>query len=90
MTHDNDNDDDAIKLVTIFTRMANRGFERALVAQGAIPVLCRLLQLEAVVECQSQRQSDFQRRVSYKAAVCLGILASTGSGLKALYEQEGE
>ncbi|KAL3125996.1 hypothetical protein niasHT_003593 [Heterodera trifolii] len=76
------------ELVTIFTRMANRGFERALVAQGAIPVLCRLLQLEAGFECQSQRQSDFQRRVSYKAAVCLGILASTGSGLKALYEQE--
>uniref|UniRef100_A0A914HTC1 Protein inscuteable homologue C-terminal domain-containing protein n=1 Tax=Globodera rostochiensis TaxID=31243 RepID=A0A914HTC1_GLORO len=75
------------ELVTIFTRMANRGFERALVAQGAIPVLCRLLQLEAV-ECQSQRQSDFQRRVSYKAAVCLGILASTGSGLRALYEHE--
>jgi hypothetical protein len=77
------------QLVTILTRMANRGHERALLAQGAIPTLCQMLR-PPNSKSIGGRQAELERRIAYKAAVCLGCLASTGSGLRGLHEQNGE
>jgi hypothetical protein len=66
--------------------MANRGHQLALIAQGAIPALCKML---GPVKATG-RMADLERRIAYKAAVCLGFLASNGVGLKALNEQKGD
>lgn len=75
------------QMVTIFSRLASRGYEQALIAQGAIPVL---LQMLTVVDDNAKRaHGEFCKRIRYKAAVCLGTISSTGIGLKAIYEHRG-
>ncbi|VDM68220.1 unnamed protein product [Strongylus vulgaris] len=71
------------QIVTVLSRLAARRYEEALVAQGAVPVL-----LEMLTVTDSQH-SDYCRRIRYKAAVCIGTLAATGVGLKALYVNQG-
>lgn len=72
------------QIVTIFGRMAQKGYECALIAQGAIPALLKMLRVEDL------KHGDYCRRIRYKAAVCLGTLATSGVGLKAIYENAGK
>lgn len=71
------------QIVTIFGRMAQRGYECALIAQRAIPALMEMLRVD------DQKHADYCRRIRYKAVVCLGTLATSGVGLKELYENHG-
>ncbi|CAI4224743.1 unnamed protein product [Auanema sp. JU1783] len=71
------------QLVTTFSRLAARRYEEALIAQGAIPVLLEMLTVT------DKTHTDYCRRIRYKAAVCIGTLAATGIGLKALYNHQG-
>ncbi|CAJ0945899.1 unnamed protein product, partial [Mesorhabditis belari] len=70
------------QLVTILSRMAARHYEDCLVSQGAVPVLLEMLTVTDSIH------SDYCRRIRYKAAVCIGTLATTGVGLKALYNNQ--
>lgn len=67
------------QIVTVLSRLAARRYEEALVAQGAVPMLLEMLTVT------DNHHSDYCRRIRYKAAVCIGTLAATGVGLKALY-----
>ncbi|PIO73301.1 hypothetical protein TELCIR_04723 [Teladorsagia circumcincta] len=67
------------QIVTVLSRLAARRYEEALVSQGAVPVLLEMLTVT------DSLHSDYCRRIRYKAAVCIGTLAATGVGLKALY-----
>uniref|UniRef100_A0A7I5E840 Insc_C domain-containing protein n=1 Tax=Haemonchus contortus TaxID=6289 RepID=A0A7I5E840_HAECO len=67
------------QIVTVLSRLAARRYEEALVSQGAVPVLLEMLTVT------DNLHSDYCRRIRYKAAVCIGTLAATGVGLKALY-----
>ncbi|VDO53397.1 unnamed protein product [Haemonchus placei] len=69
----------AFQIVTVLSRLAARRYEEALVSQGAVPVLLEMLTVT------DNLHSDYCRRIRYKAAVCIGTLAATGVGLKALY-----
>ncbi|VDL77026.1 unnamed protein product [Nippostrongylus brasiliensis] len=69
----------AIDIVTVLSRLAARRYEEALVSQGAVPALLEMLTVT------DSLHSDYCRRIRYKAAVCIGTLAATGVGLKALY-----
>ncbi|VDN36326.1 unnamed protein product [Cylicostephanus goldi] len=71
------------QIVTVLSRLAARRYEEALVSQGAVPMLLEML---TVTDTQ---HSDYCRRIRYKAAVCIGTLAATGVGLKALYVNQG-
>lgn len=71
------------QIATILSRLAARRYEEALVAQGAVPVLLEMLTVTDTVH------SEYCRRIRYKAAVCIGTLAATGIGLKALYNNQG-
>lgn len=71
------------QIVTIFGRMAQRGYECALIAQQGIPALLEMLRVE------DKKHADYCRRIRYKAVVCLGTLAASGVGLKELYENKG-
>jgi hypothetical protein len=53
--------------VIIFSQLAACSYDQALVAQGAIPVLLKMLR---VGELMPQR-FDYSRRIRYKSAVCL-------------------
>lgn len=75
------------QIVTIFSRLASRGYEQALIAQGAIPVL---LQMLTVVDANKASHGEFCKRIRYKAAVCLGTISASGIGLKAIYENRGK
>ena len=66
--------------MTVFSRLANRGYDQALIAQGAIPVL---LQMLTVFEMKVMH-AEYCKRICYKAAVCLGTISQSGIGLKAL------
>jgi len=70
------------QVATILSRLAARDYEEALIAQGAIPVLLKMLTSE------HPQHSDYCRRIRYKAAVCIGTLASKGRGLKALHQNK--
>ncbi|CAJ0576523.1 unnamed protein product, partial [Mesorhabditis spiculigera] len=70
------------QLVTIMSRMAARHYEECLVGQGAVPVLLEMLTVTDTIH------ADYCRRIRYKAAVCIGTLAATGVGLKALYNNQ--
>ncbi|KAI1727615.1 CRE-INSC-1 protein [Ditylenchus destructor] len=74
------------QIVTIFSRLAIRGYEQALIAQGAIPVL---LQMLTVVDAKKPAQGEFCKRIRYQAAACLGTISASGIGLKAIYENRG-
>lgn len=65
--------------------MSACGYDQALVAQGAIPVLLKMLRAGE----QSAQKFDYSRRIRYKAAVCLATIASHSLGLKAIYESFG-
>ncbi|EPB75532.1 hypothetical protein ANCCEY_05398 [Ancylostoma ceylanicum] len=67
------------QIVTVLSRLAARRYEEALVSQGAVPMLLEMLTVT------DSHHSDYCRRIRYKAAVCIGTLAATGVGLKALY-----
>ncbi|WKX96824.1 hypothetical protein Q1695_012903 [Nippostrongylus brasiliensis] len=67
------------QIVTVLSRLAARRYEEALVSQGAVPALLEMLTVT------DSLHSDYCRRIRYKAAVCIGTLAATGVGLKALY-----
>ncbi|CAD5216195.1 unnamed protein product [Bursaphelenchus xylophilus] len=69
--------------VAIFSRLAHCGYDQALIAQQAIPLLLKMMTIT------STQQIDHYRRVRYKAVVCLSSLASTGIGLKAIFKQQG-
>ncbi|KAK6015254.1 hypothetical protein OSTOST_19323, partial [Ostertagia ostertagi] len=71
------------QIVTVLSRLAARRYEEALVSQGAVPVLLEMLTVT------DSLHSDYCRRIRYKAAVCIGTLAATGVGLKALYVNQG-
>jgi len=68
------------QIVTLLSRLANKGFEAALIAQNAIPILLRMLIV------RDPQHPDYSKRIRYKATVCIGTIASTGIGLKALHE----
>ncbi|GMT14907.1 hypothetical protein PFISCL1PPCAC_6204, partial [Pristionchus fissidentatus] len=67
------------QMVTIFSRLSARKYEDFLIAQGAVPLL-----LEMITATDSHN-GEYCRRIRYKAAVCIGTLAASGVGLKALY-----
>lgn len=67
------------QMVTIFSRLSARKYENFLIAQGAVPLL-----LEMITATDSHN-GEYCRRIRYKAAVCIGTLAASGVGLKALY-----
>ncbi|EYC13955.1 hypothetical protein Y032_0042g624 [Ancylostoma ceylanicum] len=71
------------QIVTVLSRLAARRYEEALVSQGAVPMLLEMLTVT------DSHHSDYCRRIRYKAAVCIGTLAATGVGLKALYINQG-
>ncbi|CAI2343041.1 unnamed protein product [Caenorhabditis sp. 36 PRJEB53466] len=70
------------QIVTAFSRLASRHLERQMVEQNAIPVLLEFLSLTHPVH------ADYCRRIRYKAAVCIGTLANSEVGLKALYDNK--
>ncbi|ETN70941.1 hypothetical protein NECAME_14445 [Necator americanus] len=86
------------QIVTVLSRLAARRYEEALVSQGAVPVLLEMLTVT------DSLHSDYCRRIRYKvrsssalrkaredfiqAAICIGTLAASGVGLKALYVHE--
>ncbi|KAI6184132.1 Insc-C domain-containing protein [Aphelenchoides bicaudatus] len=73
------------QIVIIFSQLAAYSYEQALVAQGAIPVLLKMLRAG---ETMPQR-FDYSRRIRYKAAVCLATIASNSLGLKYIHENYG-
>ncbi|CAI5441126.1 unnamed protein product [Caenorhabditis angaria] len=68
------------QIVTAFSRLASRHYERQLVEQKAVPVLLEFLSLTHPIH------ADYCRRIRYKAAVCIGTLANSEIGLKSLYD----
>ncbi|KAI6188352.1 CBN-INSC-1 protein [Aphelenchoides besseyi] len=72
--------------VVIFARLAACSYHGVLIAQGAVSLLLEMLKISSN---SSQARPDYCRRVKYKAAVCLGTIAASGTGLKALHEQDG-
>jgi hypothetical protein len=46
--------------------MANRGHERALLAQGAVPALCKMLEIKPG-KSFGHKQNELERRIAYKA-----------------------
>uniref|UniRef100_A0A1I7T0Y8 Insc_C domain-containing protein n=1 Tax=Caenorhabditis tropicalis TaxID=1561998 RepID=A0A1I7T0Y8_9PELO len=71
------------QIVTAFSRLAARHLDRQMVEQNSIPVLLEFLSLTHPVH------ADYCRRIRYKAAVCIGTLANSEVGLKALYDNNG-
>ncbi|KAH7727373.1 CBN-INSC-1 protein [Aphelenchoides avenae] len=71
------------QVMTIFTRLANRGYDQALISQGAIPLMFRML------HSNSESHLEYCRRIRYKAAVCLATLAASSFGLKAIHDNYG-
>jgi hypothetical protein len=71
--------------VIIFSQLAICSYDQALVAQGAIPVLLKMLR---VGESVPQR-FGYSNRIRYKAIVCLSTIASNSLGLKSIYENYG-
>ncbi|CCD63542.1 Protein inscuteable homologue C-terminal domain-containing protein [Caenorhabditis elegans] len=67
------------QIVTAFSRLAARHLDHQMVDQNAIPVLLEFLSLTHPIH------ADYCRRIRYKAAVCIGTLANSEIGLKALY-----
>ncbi|GMS84292.1 hypothetical protein PENTCL1PPCAC_6467 [Pristionchus entomophagus] len=67
------------QMVTIFSRLSARKYENFLIAQGAVPLL-----LEMITATDSHN-GEYCRRIRIQAAVCIGTLAASGVGLKALY-----
>ena len=72
------------QIATIFARLSANGYNEALIAQGAISCLLSLLQIQAPT-----RHRDLSKRIKYKAAICLGTIASTGYGLKSINSNQG-
>lgn len=72
------------QIVTAFSRLAARHLDHQMVDQNAIPVLLEFLSLTHPIH------ADYCRRIRYKAAVCIGTLANSEIGLKALYGNNGE
>lgn len=70
--------------MTIFARMANRGYDQALISQGAIPMMFRML------HSNSESHVEYCRRIRYKAAVCLATIAASSFGLKAIHDHHGK
>ncbi|EFP07604.1 CRE-INSC-1 protein [Caenorhabditis remanei] len=68
------------QIVTAFSRLAARHLDHQMVEQNSIPVLLEFLSLTHPVH------ADYCRRIRYKAAVCIGTLANSDVGLKALYD----
>lgn len=73
-----------IQLAVVFSRLANEGYEEALIAQGALPILLSMLTLSDLTHV------EYCHRIRYKAALCLATIASKGFGLKAIYQNNGE
>ncbi|KHN82465.1 hypothetical protein Tcan_15724 [Toxocara canis] len=71
------------QLAAIFSCLAAKGYEEALIAQGAVVILLSMLTISDPTHMQ------YCRRIRYKAAVCLGTIASKGIGLKALHKNNG-
>lgn len=69
--------------VIIFLQLAG-SYVQALVAQGAIPVLLRMLNTND----NAQQRLNYAR-IRYKAAVCLANVSANGMGLKAIHEHCG-
>ena len=65
--------------------MATNNYDQALAAQGAIPVLLKMLRSSEL----TPQRFDYSMRIRYKAAVCLATIASHSSGLKAIYDNRG-
>ncbi|KAI6242800.1 Insc-C domain-containing protein [Aphelenchoides fujianensis] len=61
-------------------------YHGALIAQGAVGFLLEIVKIPSNTP---QARPDYCRRVRYKAAVCLGTIASCGAGLKAVHEHDG-
>lgn len=70
-------------MATIFARLSANRYDEALVAQGAIPCLLAMLCV------QDANHPDFCKRVRYKAAICIGTIASRSYGLKAVHDSKG-
>ncbi|VDK45459.1 unnamed protein product [Anisakis simplex] len=71
------------QFIVIFSRLAAKGYEEALIVQGAIPILLSMLNLS------DPSHAEYCRRIRYRTAVCLQMIASKGIGLKALYKNNG-
>uniref|UniRef100_A0A0M3HRE8 Insc_C domain-containing protein n=1 Tax=Ascaris lumbricoides TaxID=6252 RepID=A0A0M3HRE8_ASCLU len=71
------------QLAVVFSRLANEGYEEALIAQGALPILLSMLTLSDLTHV------EYCHRIRYKAALCLATIASKGFGLKAIYQNNG-
>uniref|UniRef100_A0A915AIV5 Protein inscuteable homologue C-terminal domain-containing protein n=1 Tax=Parascaris univalens TaxID=6257 RepID=A0A915AIV5_PARUN len=71
------------QLAVVFSRLANEGYEEALIAQGALPILLSMLTLSDLTHV------EYCYRIRYKAAVCLATIASKGFGLKAIFQNNG-
>uniref|UniRef100_A0A8R1HKS4 Uncharacterized protein n=1 Tax=Caenorhabditis japonica TaxID=281687 RepID=A0A8R1HKS4_CAEJA len=70
------------QIVTAFSRLAAHHLEQKMVQENAIPVLLEFLSLTHPVH------ADYCKRIRYKAAVCIGTLANTDVGMKALYDNK--
>uniref|UniRef100_A0A914VZR3 Uncharacterized protein n=1 Tax=Plectus sambesii TaxID=2011161 RepID=A0A914VZR3_9BILA len=70
-------------MATIFARLSANRYDEALVAQGAIPCLLAMLCV------QDPNHPEFCKRVRYKAAICIGTIASRSYGLKAVHDSKG-
>lgn len=95
-----------LQIVTVLSRLAARRYEEALVAQGAVPMLLEMLtvtdnhhsdycrriryKVRYLGSVLMIRSHSSTRCILFKAAVCIGTLAATGVGLKALYVNHGE
>lgn len=73
------------QVVIIFSQLAVCGYDQALVAQGAIPVLLKMLHAGELIP----QRFDYSKRIRYKAVVCLATVATKSSGLKAIYDNYG-
>ncbi|KJH52053.1 hypothetical protein DICVIV_01754 [Dictyocaulus viviparus] len=71
------------QIVTILSRFAARRYEEAIISEGAVPMLLEMLTVTDSIH------TEYCKRIRYKAAVCIGTLAATGTGLNSLYLNQG-
>jgi hypothetical protein len=63
--------------------MCTNNYDEAIIAQGALPILFDMLLIV------SPLHNIYCRRIRYKAAICIQLLAAKSYGLKAIYQCKG-